>query len=165
MKGILSAISFSTMAWHGPSIRMMSTTTMEYVDFILRRTLDKVRRFPAAGLYRLLAARGEIFRKNDECDQPPTRLPVSCDKSRNDPEYDMPTSNHAPAIVHWWTQVKKDGGLAAVNQSATVSTMLFGCHRWLELHADQSSAEVSEIKRIKDELESWMSIRGKTFEG
>src|SRR5690554_2167129 len=118
-------------------------TTMEYVDFILRRTLDKVRRFPAAGLYRLLAARGEIFRKNDECDQPPTRLPVSCDKSRNDPEYDMPTSNHAPAIVHWWTQVKKDGGLAAVNQSATVSTMLFGCHRWLELHADQSSAEVS----------------------
>lgn len=91
MKGILSAISFSTMAWHGPSIRMMSTTTMEYVDFILRRTLDKVRRFPAAGLYRLLAARGEIFRKNDECDQPPTRLPVSCDKSRNDPEYDMPT--------------------------------------------------------------------------
>ena len=77
----------------------------------------------------------------------------------------MPTSNHAPAIVHGWTQVKKDGGLAAVNQSATVSTMLFGCHRWLELHADQSSAEVSEIKRIKDELESWMSIRGKTFEG
>lgn len=66
----------------------------------------------------------------------------------------MPTSNHASAVLRWWEQVEKEGGLSSVKQSATVSTMLFGCHRWLELHAGQSSAaEVSEIERITSELE------------
>ena len=78
----------------------------------------------------------------------------------------MPNSNHAPAILHWWEQVEKDGGIGTVSQSATVSTMLFGCHRWLESYGDQSSGpEVSEIRHIKDQLEHWMSARGKTFEG
>ena len=80
--------------------------------------------------------------------------------------YLMPIFNHAPAILHCWEQVERDGGIATVSQSATVSTMLFGCNRWLESHADQSSApDVSEIRRIKDELEKWLSARGKTFEG
>jgi hypothetical protein len=78
----------------------------------------------------------------------------------------MSTSDHASAILRWWDHVEKDGGLATIEQSATVSTMLFGCHRWLEAYGDQSAAsEVSEIRRIRDELENWMSVRGKSFEG
>lgn len=78
----------------------------------------------------------------------------------------MAVFNHAPAIVHWWAQVEKEGGLSKLEQSATVSTMLFGCHRWLSVHAHRSHPEeVTEIEHIKTELENWMSIRGKRFQG
>lgn len=78
----------------------------------------------------------------------------------------MPASDYAPAIRHWWAHVEKNGGLASYEQSATVSTMLFGCNRWLELNAGNSSAQdISEIERIKDELHNWIKLRGKTYSG
>jgi hypothetical protein len=62
--------------------------------------------------------------------------------------------------------VEKAGGLSIVEQSATVSTMLFGCHRWMTVHSHLSSAEeVSKIEAIKRELENWMTTRGKSFQG
>lgn len=78
----------------------------------------------------------------------------------------MPASDYAPAIRHWWAHVEKNGGLASYEQSATVSTMLFGCNRWLELNAGKSSAQdISEIERIRDELCNWIKLRGKTYRG
>lgn len=78
----------------------------------------------------------------------------------------MPVSNYPAAIRAWWEQVQRDGGIAEFGQSATVSTMLFGCHRWLESNPDQSAGtEMSEILDIKDQLEDWMRLRGKTFKG
>lgn len=78
----------------------------------------------------------------------------------------MTAFNHARAILHWWEQVEKAGGLTTIEQPATVSTMLFGCHRWLSVHSHLSSAEeVSKIEHIKRELENWMSTRGMSFQG
>lgn len=75
-------------------------------------------------------------------------------------------SNHASAVLRWWEQVQKEGGLGRVSQSATVSTMLFGCYRSLEEHTDSMTAsEASEISRIRDELHDWMSRQGKVFKG
>ena len=73
--------------------------------------------------------------------------------------------NHASAIIRWRDQLDElGGGLVAFDQSATVSTMLFGCHSWLEHHAATASAdETARMERIKAELEKWMSARGLTF--
>jgi len=70
--------------------------------------------------------------------------------------------NHASAIIRWRDQVDElGGGLEAFDQSATVSTMLFGCHSWLKHHAGTASAvEAATMHRIKAELEAWMSARG-----
>jgi hypothetical protein len=76
----------------------------------------------------------------------------------------MPT-NHAPAIIRWREQLdRQPGGLAAFEQSSTVSTILFGCHRWLDTHAQAASEEErSQIESIVAELEEWMRQRGKIF--
>lgn len=73
----------------------------------------------------------------------------------------MPT-NHASAIIRWRDQIDElGGGLEAFDQSATVSTMLFGCHSWLKHHAGIASAgEAATMHRIKAELEAWMNARG-----
>lgn len=70
--------------------------------------------------------------------------------------------NHASAIIRWRDQLDKlGGGLETFDQSATVSTMLFGCHSWLKHHAGSASAEeAANMTRIKAELETWMSVRG-----
>ncbi len=78
----------------------------------------------------------------------------------------MSEYDHAPAILQWWAHVQKNGGLAATERSATVSTMLFGCYRWLELQDDISSPpHAAQIEFIKNELENWMSARGLFFKG
>lgn len=78
--------------------------------------------------------------------------------------FDM-TKNHAAAIIRWREEVDRlGGGLDKFEQSATVSTMLFGCHSWLDRHSDTAAAEeISGIQKIKAELESWMQARGRTF--
>lgn len=70
--------------------------------------------------------------------------------------------NHAIAIIRWRDQLDElGGGLEAFDQSATVSTMLFGCHSWLKHHAQTSSDdERARMELIKAELEQWMSVRG-----
>ena len=73
--------------------------------------------------------------------------------------------NHASAIIRWRDQLDElGGGLEAFDQSATVSTMLFGCHSWLAHYAGTASPdEVARMERIGDELEDWMSGRGLTY--
>lgn len=75
------------------------------------------------------------------------------------------TKNHAAAIFRWREQVDQiSGGLATFNQSATISTMLFGCNTWLRNHADSASeAEIERIETIKAELEAWLAQRGLAF--
>ena len=71
------------------------------------------------------------------------------------------------AIVRWREQLDQmGGGLAAFEQSATVSTMLFGCRRWIETKAGVAAAgDVERIQHIRDELEHWLEKRGLTFTG
>lgn len=78
----------------------------------------------------------------------------------------MPT-NHAPAILKWREDLDRyEGGLSPTLRSATVSTMLFGCHQWMRTHAKSASPkEVEEISRVKSELESWLAERGMIFAG
>jgi len=73
--------------------------------------------------------------------------------------------NHASAIIRWRDQLDRLGeGLEAFEQSATVSTMLFGCHSWLKHHADAAPAdEATRIEGIRIELEQWMKVRGLSF--
>lgn len=73
--------------------------------------------------------------------------------------------NHASPIIRWRDQLDRlGGGLEAFDQSPTVSTMLFGCHSWLKHHAGTASAEeAATMKRIKAELETWMSVRGLSY--
>lgn len=73
--------------------------------------------------------------------------------------------NHSSAIIRWRDQLDElGGGLEAFEQSATVSTMLFGCHSWLMHHAGGAPPEETvKIEQIKVELEKWMSGRGLTF--
>jgi hypothetical protein len=73
--------------------------------------------------------------------------------------------NHASAVIRWRDQLDELGdGLEAFDQSATVSTMLFGCNSWLTHHAGTATPdEVARMKRIKAELETWMSVRGLSY--
>lgn len=77
------------------------------------------------------------------------------------------TSDRVFAIRRWRQQVSDlPGGLEAFEQPQTVSTMLFGCYRWLESGgAELRSEEKSEIEAIVVELEEWMSRRGVKFLG
>lgn len=78
----------------------------------------------------------------------------------------MPTSTHASAIIHWRSEVEKNGGMSHFEQSATVTTMLFGCHRWLEFHAATADHDVvRSIEAIKNELEQWLADRGQRYAG
>lgn len=67
----------------------------------------------------------------------------------------MTTSNYPSAILRWREAVERqEGELSGFEEPATISTILFGCNRWLEA---QSVVAVSEdaaaIRRIKAELE------------
>lgn len=75
------------------------------------------------------------------------------------------SKNHAPAILRWRDQVERiHGGLDAINQSATVSTMLFGCRSWLrDYAADAADEEIERIDAIRAELEGWLAKRGLKF--
>lgn len=74
-------------------------------------------------------------------------------------------ANHASAIIRWREQLDElGGGREDFDQSATVSTMLFGCHSWVKHHAGTAPAdEKASMERIKAELEEWMSARGLTY--
>ena len=73
--------------------------------------------------------------------------------------------NHAPAIITWWEHLQlQPGGLEAFDQSQTVSTMLFGCHRSLETQALAEDLDTrARIEAIRDELEAWMRQRNLAF--
>lgn len=78
----------------------------------------------------------------------------------------MPTSTHASAIIRWRSEVEKNGGISQFEQSATVTTMLFGCHRWLESQAATADHNVvRSIEVIKGELEQWLADRGLRYAG
>lgn len=69
--------------------------------------------------------------------------------------------NFASAIIRWRDHLdSRPGGLSAFDQSYTVSTMLFGCHRYLEAHGAHATPEKDRIEAIKGELEAWMRERG-----
>jgi hypothetical protein len=55
------------------------------------------------------------------------------------------------------------GGFGEFDQSHTVSTMLFGCHRYLEAHGTEVSPEKERIEAIMAELEAWMAERGHSY--
>jgi hypothetical protein len=45
--------------------------------------------------------------------------------------------------------------------SATVTTMLFGCHHWLQHHSDSAAGDtLDRIQFVKRELETWLAERG-----
>lgn len=72
--------------------------------------------------------------------------------------------NFAPAIIRWRDHLEtQPGGLSAFDQSYTVSTMLFGCHRYLAAHAPDVSPEKDRIEAIRGELEGWMRERGYVY--
>lgn len=75
------------------------------------------------------------------------------------------SKNHAAAILRWREQVEQYfGGVESFDQSATISTMLFGCQSWLRVHAaGASEAEIRQIEAIKAELEDWLERRGLVF--
>jgi hypothetical protein len=70
----------------------------------------------------------------------------------------------ASAIIRWRDHLdSQTGGLGGFDQSYTVSTMLFGCHRYLEAHGTEVSPEKERIDAIKAELEAWMAERGYSY--
>lgn len=73
----------------------------------------------------------------------------------------------AAAIISWREHLEQHGGgLASYEQSYTVSTMLFGCHQWLDRHsADASPNQTRRIEEIRYELEEWMGQRGLAYNG
>ncbi|WP_449397210.1 hypothetical protein [Devosia riboflavina] len=73
----------------------------------------------------------------------------------------------AAAIISWRDHLEQHGGgLASNEQSFTVSTMLLGCHQWLDRHAvDAPPAQAERIAEIKRELEDWLGQRGLTYNG
>jgi hypothetical protein len=67
------------------------------------------------------------------------------------------SEKYASAILHW----RQYAGSADTWSSAAVSTILFGCERWIEKNgpnADQVTRE--RVVTIKDELEAWLAERG-----
>ena len=71
--------------------------------------------------------------------------------------------DYAPAILHWREYVTKVyGGLDAFEQSSTISTMLFGCDRWLEQYGEDQQYDDTRVRIevIRSELEAWMQQRG-----
>lgn len=72
--------------------------------------------------------------------------------------------DHFDAIVRWRDQLDRVGpGLDRFEQSATVSTMLYGCRSWLEHHGVTAETQMLErIRSIEAELTAWMAIRGRT---
>lgn len=66
------------------------------------------------------------------------------------------SEKYAPAILRW----RQYAGHVDTWPSATVSTMLFGCQRWVELHslsADEATRE--QVLSVKTELEVWVAQR------
>lgn len=76
----------------------------------------------------------------------------------------MPRDHYA-AIVRWRDQLDLAGqGLDDFEQSATVSTMIYGCRSWLEHYGTTAdAAKLDRIRSIEAELTAWMANRGRTF--
>ena len=73
--------------------------------------------------------------------------------------------DYSRAILNWRENVTKiHGGLDAFDQSPTISTMLFGCNRWLEEHEEDQHDDIRRrIVDIKSELEAWKRQRNLTI--
>jgi hypothetical protein len=70
-------------------------------------------------------------------------------------------SNHASAILRWYQHIQQQPDGLAGAASATVTTMLFGCHHWLEHHSGSAAPDtLDRIHRVKHELETWLAERG-----
>lgn len=74
-------------------------------------------------------------------------------------------TNHAAAIIRWRDQLDDLGIELTSQKSATVSTMLFGCIRWLEANPADQSALATRISGIKAELEQLLADQGVPFVG
>jgi hypothetical protein len=62
------------------------------------------------------------------------------------------TKDHSAAILHW----RRYADLVTA-QRATVTTMLFGCERWLDQYPREWETTVGyQIRQIKAELEAWL---------
>lgn len=73
--------------------------------------------------------------------------------------------DHFDAIVRWRDQLDRVGpGLDGFEQSATISTMLYGCRSWLEHYGKTAEPQMLEtIRSIEAELVAWMVARSRTF--
>ena len=66
------------------------------------------------------------------------------------------SERYASAVLRW----RQYAGPADTWSSAAVSTILFGCERWIEKNgstADQATRE--QVLTIKEELEAWVAER------
>lgn len=66
------------------------------------------------------------------------------------------SEKYVSAILHW----RQYAGPADTWSGAAVSTILFGCNRWMEMNssaADEATRE--QVLAIKDELEAWVVER------
>lgn len=64
------------------------------------------------------------------------------------------SEKYAPAILHW----RQYAGPSETWPSATVSTMLFACERWMKA-ATQDQATREQVLAIKAELDAWVADR------
>lgn len=75
--------------------------------------------------------------------------------------------DHSDAIIRWRDQLDTAGsGLEGFEQSATISTMLFGCKAWLLSHGQNADGTTMDrIRQIEAELTSWLAERGQVYRG
>lgn len=67
------------------------------------------------------------------------------------------SEKYASAILRW----RQYAGPADTWPSAAVSTILFGCQRWLEKNGTTAAQATREqVLTIQDELEAWLAERG-----
>lgn len=68
------------------------------------------------------------------------------------------------AILGWRDNIEKhQGGLDDVKETATISTMLFGCRRWLAAHGSDQDTDPEITRRLETveaELTEWLRKRG-----
>lgn len=72
------------------------------------------------------------------------------------------STDYAAAVIHWRRHLHDIDQVS----SATVSSMLFACHRWIESNPDGAeSVEGRSVLDVKIELELWLSSRGLKYLG
>lgn len=70
------------------------------------------------------------------------------------------SEKYASAILRW----RQYAGPADTWSRAAVSTILFGCQRWIEKTGPTSDQDTREqVLTVKDELEAWVAERAEAL--